>query len=390
MTQPKSLEAIIDWNKANAIFAHLLETVSQHSQQLQKQSALLEQLVSGDEFGSVCEKLGDRLQSIELRLSSLEAATKVEGGGTIGHRVALNEQGLRSALTSLGSKADANALADVSRTFDDVLESQMRAMKRWGADRSTMERLGEAQVGLTEGLRALQMMLATKLDRSEVDHLQSLLQKCGSIADVIDNSELRLVTLERELRGSSAEQQRLAQDISKIEEALLEKASTFNLTHLRGEIMASQEHRSDEAQANLQKLSKSLHLLRADNASRFIGLEGRIAECASKDEMNSKADSKACDEMWAELREELDKKAWSSLVEDLTRAQSSTAKEASLAVRFIEWYSQRGEALEHNLHAVEKKIEGLAIDSLPGRRTPYDGRVRFTAEGLRAAAPMMR
>jgi hypothetical protein len=48
--------------------------------------------------------------------------------------------------------------------------------------------------------------------------------------------------------------------------------------------------------------------------------------------------------------------------------------------RFVDWFSSRGEAYEHNLNVVEKQIETLAVNSMPSRRQPYDGTLRFNTD----------
>ncbi len=44
-------------------------------------------------------------------------------------------------------------------------------------------------------------------------------------------------------------------------------------------------------------------------------------------------------------------------VAELSKAYLGTAKQAVLAARFVEWFSSRGEAYQHNLSVVERKIE---------------------------------
>jgi len=61
-----------------------------------------------------------------------------------------------------------------------------------------------------------------------------------------------------------------------------------------------------------------------------------------------------------------------------------TSKEADVAVRFVTWFTDRGQAYEHNLHTLDRTLGRLAATSMPGRREPYDGRVRFTPASARS------
>ena len=48
-----------------------------------------------------------------------------------------------------------------------------------------------------------------------------------------------------------------------------------------------------------------------------------------------------------------------------------------VAVRFVEWFSERGSAYEQNFHAVERQLSELARTSAPANRQPYSGRVNL-------------
>ncbi len=47
-------------------------------------------------------------------------------------------------------------------------------------------------------------------------------------------------------------------------------------------------------------------------------------------------------------------------VAELSKAHLGTAKQAALAAQFVEWFSSRGEAYQHNLNVVERKIEEVS------------------------------
>lgn len=57
---------------------------------------------------------------------------------------------------------------------------------------------------------------------------------------------------------------------------------------------------------------------------------------------------------------------------------STLTKQSDCCIRFIEWFSERGEAYEHNMATIERNINHLVETSDPRIRNPYDGRVRFT------------
>ena len=48
-----------------------------------------------------------------------------------------------------------------------------------------------------------------------------------------------------------------------------------------------------------------------------------------------------------------------------------------LSLRFIDWFSDRGNAYEHNMRALDGHLGKIASLSLPAQRTPYGSQVRF-------------
>ena len=69
---------------------------------------------------------------------------------------------------------------------------------------------------------------------------------------------------------------------------------------------------------------------------------------------------------------DLKAKAWSKNVEKLEsdnmalfNVQSNMSTQIDVALRFVEWFSSRGEAYEQNFQIMEKHLAGLAHASRP-------------------------
>ncbi len=118
-------------------------------------------------------------------------------------------------------------------------------------------------------------------------------------------------------------------------------------------------------------------------------LQKQVKHC-----LESKASIKNIDSVWEGLRHELSLKVRMSIiflsamrtpvmtvmtldpttilkasaveVAELSKASVATAKQAALAARFVEWFSSRGEAYQHNLNVVEQKIEEVSGAHIPG------------------------
>ena len=59
------------------------------------------------------------------------------------------------------------------------------------------------------------------------------------------------------------------------------------------------------------------------------------------------------------------------------RIEAESAR-LSVAMRFVDWFTSRGESYEHNLRLVDKHLRGLTKAADPAERQPYMGQVRFT------------
>jgi hypothetical protein len=58
--------------------------------------------------------------------------------------------------------------------------------------------------------------------------------------------------------------------------------------------------------------------------------------------------------------------------------QESEAAKLTVAMRFVDWFTSRGENYEHNLKLVDKHLRNLAVAANPTERTPFTGQVRYT------------
>ncbi|KAJ1449988.1 hypothetical protein M885DRAFT_533807 [Pelagophyceae sp. CCMP2097] len=65
----------------------------------------------------------------------------------------------------------------------------------------------------------------------------------------------------------------------------------------------------------------------------------------------------------------------------LEDAETEHRNKLDLALRFIDWFSTRGEAYEHNLHAMDRRLGGMVLadrDKMPPAREPYKANLNFT------------
>lgn len=65
---------------------------------------------------------------------------------------------------------------------------------------------------------------------------------------------------------------------------------------------------------------------------------------------------------------------------------NETSHLVSIAMRFIEWFTERGENYEYNINIIDKHLENLVETSQPKYRSAYKNPIRFTPAEKDAAS----
>jgi hypothetical protein len=144
----------------------------------------------------------------------------------------------------------------------------------------------------------------------------------------------------------------------------------------------------DIANKNISNLQRGLH----DSNQDIIDIQNRV-RCIEEEALPSKAtvvQVKSCvlrshfEEIITELGNEIDNKAKNNEVIEIDQLQQSMMKQLDhekyrldLCMRFIDWFTQRGESYEHNIKLIDKHLEKLTANSNPRDRVPYSNQVRF-------------
>eukprot|EP00903_Cladosiphon_okamuranus_P015561 g14366.t1 len=408
-----SLKEILNLDKAELVFQRLLEAVEAHSSELAAVRRDVSGKASAQDLRGMCTEINSRLTALERRVSATEAAVTIPEGApgdrggdglghqgrgfvgrralTVGEAVRANEEALLGLSTKLAGKAGTEELTAKGEQLEACIRERERAVRQWGVGRDFADSLGQAHRGLARKLQAVEGVLGTKLDRSEIDNVQAACAKVSTVSEFLDEAGQRLSTLEaglergkqerreserdaevafRELRSGLADRadrhasESVAQELADLRKAFVEE-TTSKARQLRGLRLGADE------------LKKSLGSFFGSNNERLRELEACLQGAATKREVALKADARHTEESLRALREDLGQRArqasLSSLertVSQLDREHAKTRKASDLTGRFVDWFSSRGQAYEHNLAAVERHIENLATRSVGARARP--------------------
>lgn len=412
MTAP-TLHRLLNLDMAEAVFGQLLQTLDNQAKQLVILQEEVAKRATKKDIERMSVDFDSRISSVEGRLMQIEKEIHVpesrnifgSSGGSIGYHVGEHTKALEWITAQIYSKADKRELEDEAKRIDQTLLHNTRALKLWAMDRRSGEDLLQTQSAQHQELSSVQYLLSTKLDRSEAAHIQTLLTKAGQVAEFFEDTAHRLDVVEEGVKEAQDSDrahlvtlEKIKRDIQQTTVVLNTKADTTSLDDIANELSNLQNTTTIcEEQSMLRDatLGKDISELRKQAHGLTLSLEGLKGDLEKKTleidtslrrSLDTKVDITACDAIWAEIRSELVCKAWSrelsllnKRVDTLAQEHSKTARQAGLACRFVDWFSSRGKAYEHNLNAVERQIETLALNSMPANRQPFDGRVRFTA-----------
>lgn len=290
-------------------------------------------------------------------------------------------------------------------------ERDLLQLRNQTASLSMGQRLQVAQQNSAERLVGLEKLVALKLDKSDIGHIEAMaenlqrfesfrvgtLEAVGRLEDKTAEHERRLDADEGILGDHFSRLEKLRSDVDSSAKRTELCSVAKEMENLKKELGASYVHRS-EGDENLGRL-RSLET-RADESDRFaarttsaMDKTDRVLQTkASVEDMHACVLRKHFEEVVRTLGEDLDTRATMLHVGDVearTRALESNMGEAQgrldVAIRFVDWFTQRGEQYEHNIRIIDKHISNLANSQRPFDRNPFQGEMRFTevmGEGL--------
>ncbi|CAN0381053.1 unnamed protein product, partial [Ascophyllum nodosum] len=405
-----SLKEILNLDKAEWVFQRLLEAVEAHSSELAALRRDVATKARSDETIGMCNEIHDQLTALERRVGATEAAVtlpeqrlrrsgsaQVAGSClTVGEAVEANGQALREAMALLKGKAGRDELVAKGEELEACVRERERAVRKWGVGHEFADSLGRAQRGLAEQLAAVQGVLTTKLDRAELDNMQAACSKVSSVSEFLEDTAERVSKLEAGLDAAELERRQREAEIEETVQGLRSELSGKADEHPSGEVARDlaelrraflEETSSGRRQLRALKdgtidLKKTLGGLSTSCGERLSILETCLEGAATKEELAMKVDranistKESLEALRADCALRAKQSTFSKLratVSSLEAEHSKTRKSSDIAARFIDWFSSRGEAYEHNLAAVEKHIENMAIRAVGSRASPAKG-----------------
>lgn len=401
------LSRLIRLDQVEDIMNKMMERISLQDETIRSLQKLCGGLLSkqraNDSFGSIQSSLVD----INTRLDELKAATTADVGGgrtlPAGEVSALNNLKLQELTAAVANCANH---AEMQRELERQRERHEADMAEMHGSVTPLElgkTLHKAQNDAAERMKSLETLLALKIDRSEMTNIQTLATsleeydyfRTDTQRALRNQKELnegytdRFNVIDKGLSGAQQERNEMQEDISLRATSVQVERLAHDLHQL--EVLTSDcasKKALDVLDEHCQSEFTRLGMAVSDIATLKAGLgaaEALLETKASIDDMNKRVLRSHYNEVVTALGTDIDSKASNdnlngvdSRVFTLEERIEAESARLSVAMRFVDWFTSRGESYEHNLRLVDKHLRGLTKAADPAEREPYSGQVRFT------------
>lgn len=308
-------------------------------------------------------------------------------------------------------------MAHAAERAEARLMEEVDQIRSISATKEFTDGLEKAQLHLQGQMDAASQQLVHKADKSELAQIEATCSKLRSFSAHVDNSAAALDRLRE--RADHAEDalgglttrvdamedhgQQLASAVAtKAASADLDSARTLlaNLGDAHQSAVAQQQSAAAAAdglvrrcQEQLDKLQAELDTLTQSSDARFTKVAADLSVIPTASNLAKKAEATDVEQIRAELQRQIEGKAGVRSVRTLSDEVGVLAQQSAdhtqqlrLSLRFIDWFSERGESYEHNMKALDAHLGRFATLPTPAQLDPYAGQVRFTPHQPRPSA----
>jgi DNA repair exonuclease SbcCD ATPase subunit len=400
------LSRLIRLDQVEDIMNKMMERIDAQDETIRSLQKLCGGLLSKQRANDAFESIQDSLVDINIRLEDIKQASTADVDGRAlpaGEVASLNSLKTQEIVAAVAKCANH---AEVMAKFDQAQAQQERDMAAMHGSLTPLElgkTLHKAQNEAAERMKTMERVVALKIDRSEMTNIETLatsleeydyfrkdtqsalqaqkdvnkthMDHLGAIDGLIAEAAKEREDLQRDvsLRATTVQMERLATMLHGLEVVTTDFASKRALGALETACEAERV-RVDSAASAITTLQSEVQVA-----------EAAIATKASIEDMNKRVLRAHYNEVVTALGTDIDTKATKThlsgvdtrvvTLEERIEAESTRL---SVAMRFVDWFTSRGESYEHNLRLVDKHLRGLTKAADPAERQPFAGQVRFT------------
>lgn len=402
-----NLSKMIRLDQVEELLNTMMARLDSQEQTIEQLQRLCSSLLSKNSANEVFDGMQRSISSLSSRIDRVQTAATADMGNS--QLISAGELSYLNSAEIQKIKAEIQTLsrrAETMQQFEDLNSSLSGDLNILRAQMTPLEMglsLQDAHNSASQRIAGVEAMIACKLDRSEVGNLMTLASRLESFASFKDNTLATFIQHDR-LHGSlsdriQANSAHLASHDSALKDVdavLQSKASIASVLDVQKQadnlaaqlrLCASSKsvQAADEKIAVLSSRMNSKDVCDVDVDVRLRHAFSDIANRATLEQLRACVLRSHYDAAISALGTDLDTKAdnsqfqvLSATVGNIGSVQEEEAQKLKVAMRFVDWFTSRGENYEHNLKLVDKHLRNLAVAANPADRVPFSGQVRYT------------
>ena len=401
-----NLSKMIRLDEVEELLNSMMARLDAQEQTITTLQRLCASLLSKNSANEVFDNIQQSLESLSSRLDRVQqAATSDLGGsqtlpaGELAYLNSVDIQKLKAAVQECSRRADVSQ--DLA-SLKSELTTEVEAARAGATPLDVGRALQEAQSNAAQRMTSVETMLACKVDRSDVATLSTLATRLDTYSSFLDRTQATFAEHARDhaalvgqVANHTARLDVVDSTLQQLDAVLQTRASTTSVVELQqeAEALAAQIRlcatnkalgaTDDRVASVLQRLAAK-DIFDADMDERVRAADREIANRATLEQNRACVLRSHYDQAVLALGNDLDTKADSTAlaklaarVGEMGAMQDSEAHKLGVAMRFVDWFTSRGENYEHNLKLVDKHLRNLAVAANPADRVPFSGQVRF-------------
>jgi hypothetical protein len=408
-----NLRSVIQLDEIEDLLSSLCNRIDAQEVVIADLQKLCASFVGKTEFHDRITSSNESIVKLNSKVDHLQELSVITIGNNIfsvGEIAMANRNQLNDITHSLPSLATREDLKRAYELIHGRLDKEIAVLREELSPLALSTALQRGQADIVNKLSYLESGLSCKLDKTEMGDVRQLVENLKlyenfnqdtgiklkeleagisklesdlhsptsirmDIAAINDNlknieNEMKDFSTKRDIRKIATEVEQISATITTL--ATKEKTNELSRIILR----MDENHHALEAMTNIHIKEDFTALVHE------VGLKANIT-----DNMSTFVHRKHFEEIITVLGNTVDRKSElcdvaliDQRVEELEKLMKEECPKTEVAMRFIDWFSDRGINYEHNLKVLDKHIDKLSKDSLSSSKSkPFSGQIRYTS-----------
>ena len=413
MERPKhvNLRGMLRVDEMEDLLSNMLDRLQDQDLMIKELQNQLNNSLPKSKANETFEILYEEIERLKSRMNSVELASTVIVGvngesAPASEIVSSHMRDINRLQSNVNDCSTRNEVEEHFNTFSNKMDIELLNLKNQTASLSMATRLQQAQQDSTNRLSSIESLVALKLDKSDIGHIESLaenlsrfenfrvdtIDKVKDLTNYRDAHNSQLINHNDLIKQQRNEINNLTDDVTNHRAKLSEHRTLAKAVQDINDTLQTEYARNDDLNhtnnvVNYLKTQQNETDLFNQSVANHMNImnEAMIKTIATKDELNNCVLRKHFEQVCTALGSDLDSRAslhHLGAIEERTRHLESRTESADeqlgVAVRFVDWFTQRGEHYEHNMKLIDRHLGSLAKAQDPKSRDPYKGQVKFT------------